>query len=33
MLSAPLGNASMTDGTRVLSTEGQRVEDNFLRPH
>lgn len=33
MLSAPLGNASMTDGTRVLSIEGQRVEDNFLRPH
>ena len=33
MLSAPLGNASMTEGTQVRSFEGQRVEDNFLRPH
>ncbi|MBP7514205.1 MAG: GWxTD domain-containing protein [Flavobacteriales bacterium] len=33
MLSAPLGNASQIQGTRVLSIEGQRVEDNFLRPH
>ena len=32
-LSAPLGNASQTNGTRVLSTEGLRVEDNFLHPH
>ena len=33
MLAAPLGDASRSDGTRVFSTEGQRVEDNFLHPH
>jgi GWxTD domain-containing protein len=33
MLSAPLGPASMSDGTRVYSIEGQRVEDNFNNPH
>lgn len=32
-LSAPLGAAGQNSGTRGLSIEGQRVEDNFLRPH
>ena len=32
-LSAPLGAAGQNGGTRGLSIEGQRVEDNFLRPH
>ncbi len=32
-LSAPLGPAGQSDGRRVFSVEGQRVEDNFLRPH
>ena len=32
-LNAPMGPGIQTDGTRVFSTEGQRVEDNFLRPH
>jgi GWxTD domain-containing protein len=33
ILSAPLGPAGQSDGTRSYSFEGQRVEDNFLRPH
>ena len=33
ILAAPLGDASQSNGTRVFSTEGQRVEDNFLHPH
>ncbi len=32
MLSAPLGAAGQS-GVRAISPEGQRVEDNFLRPH